>query len=246
MSRVLQTGEARITNSYANHKGWSRGTDVVKAPCLIDNIVSHTAGVVIKIMTGQKNMSTDPEGFGYGNYVIVSHSNGYATLYAHLSSISVSLGQTVSKGQVIGKMGNTGNSYGAHLHFELRKYSVDPRNLPNNKLHDTSQFTWINPEPYLDKDLPNQKAEVMYYVQLGAYSNLKYLLSFVDKCKSSGIDVIVKKYGTIYRVQAGAFSNKTYAEKYRKTVIDLGYKDAYVTTNNGEEVSIDSLRKQMK
>jgi murein DD-endopeptidase MepM/ murein hydrolase activator NlpD len=49
-----------------------------------------------------------------------SSGNRLYTLYGHLSSVSVSQGQTVSQGQVIGYSGNTGNSYGAHLHFEVR------------------------------------------------------------------------------------------------------------------------------
>lgn len=57
---------------------------------------------------------------GYGNYVVVSHDNGTQTLYAHLSSVSVSVGQTVSKGDVLGGVGNTGRSTGIHLHFEVR------------------------------------------------------------------------------------------------------------------------------
>ena len=57
----------------------------------------------------------------YGNYCIISHGNGYATLYAHQKQLPlVKVGDTVEKGQVIGYVGNTGNSYGAHLHFELR------------------------------------------------------------------------------------------------------------------------------
>ena len=57
----------------------------------------------------------------YGNYCIISHGSGYATLYAHQKQLPlVKVGDTVEKGQVIGYVGNTGNSYGAHLHFELR------------------------------------------------------------------------------------------------------------------------------
>jgi murein DD-endopeptidase MepM/ murein hydrolase activator NlpD len=57
---------------------------------------------------------------GYGKCVVISHGNGVATLYAHQSVISVSVGDTVERGQAIGNVGSTGYSTGAHLHFEVR------------------------------------------------------------------------------------------------------------------------------
>ena len=57
----------------------------------------------------------------YGNRIIISHNNGYKTLYAHLSSTNVKVGQTVPKGTKIGVMGSTGRSTGVHLHFEVFK-----------------------------------------------------------------------------------------------------------------------------
>jgi len=57
---------------------------------------------------------------GYGSYIVIKHSNGTQTLYAHLSSVSVSVGQQVSAGATIGGMGNSGKSTGPHLHFEVR------------------------------------------------------------------------------------------------------------------------------
>lgn len=57
---------------------------------------------------------------GYGNYVMLSHADGSVTLYGHMSSLAVSVGQTVTQGQVIGYVGSTGNSTGPHLHFEVR------------------------------------------------------------------------------------------------------------------------------
>lgn len=58
---------------------------------------------------------------GFGNRVEIQHSNGLTTTYAHLASIDVSVGQSVSTGSVLGIMGNTGNSTGIHLHFEVHK-----------------------------------------------------------------------------------------------------------------------------
>lgn len=57
---------------------------------------------------------------GYGNYVVIKHGNGTQTLYAHLNTVAVSTGATVSQGDVIGGVGNTGKSTAPHLHFEVR------------------------------------------------------------------------------------------------------------------------------
>ena len=58
---------------------------------------------------------------GLGQRVIIDHNNGYRTVYGHLCSINVAVGQTVPQGTQIGVMGNTGNSTGVHLHFEVLK-----------------------------------------------------------------------------------------------------------------------------
>lgn len=58
--------------------------------------------------------------YGYGNLIVLDHGNGWQSAYAHLSGIGVYCGQGVYQGTVIGYLGNTGNSSGAHLHFELR------------------------------------------------------------------------------------------------------------------------------
>lgn len=65
---------------------------------------------------------------GYGKLVVLNHGNGFSTYYGHLSEIKAGVGQRVARGQVIGRMGATGNTTGPHLHYEIRLYgaSVDP------------------------------------------------------------------------------------------------------------------------
>jgi murein DD-endopeptidase MepM/ murein hydrolase activator NlpD len=60
-------------------------------------------------------------GGGYGNKIVIDHRNGYRTLYGHMSSLKVRVGQKVSKGSAIGIMGATGDATGVHLHFEVYK-----------------------------------------------------------------------------------------------------------------------------
>lgn len=72
--------------------------------------------------------STDSWGYSWGYYVSIYHDSTYSTLYAHCSSLAVSAGQEVSKGQVIAYVGSTGNSSGNHLHFEVYQNGtrIDP------------------------------------------------------------------------------------------------------------------------
>lgn len=63
---------------------------------------------------------------GYGGYVVIKHGNGSQTLYAHQSKVAVSAGQHVQQGQVIGYVGSTGKSTGAHVHFEIRNGIKNP------------------------------------------------------------------------------------------------------------------------
>ena len=65
---------------------------------------------------------------GYGYRIIIDHGIDYVTLYAHLSEYYVQPGDIVQKGEIIGRVGSTGNSTGPHLHFEIRDYGylIDP------------------------------------------------------------------------------------------------------------------------
>jgi len=88
------------------------------------NAVDFAAGVgtPIRAAAAGEVMVSRSSGWngGYGNYIVIRHSNGAQTLYAHLSRNDVGVGAYVTQGQVIGGMGNTGRSTGPHLHFEVR------------------------------------------------------------------------------------------------------------------------------
>lgn len=87
--------------------------------------------------------------FGYGNVVLVDHGFGYLTRYAHLNSIEVSNGDTVSRGQVIGTLGNSGRSTGPHLHYEViyRNRTVDPMNYFNDMKPEEYEMMVRNANP---------------------------------------------------------------------------------------------------
>ena len=92
-----------------NHKG----TDIGRVG-YTSSVYAAKAGTVI---ISQKSSS-------YGNYIVISHGSGNTTLYAHLSSRKVSVGDVVQQGQVIGITGSTGHSTGPHLHFEITENGV--------------------------------------------------------------------------------------------------------------------------
>ena len=90
------------------------------------DISANEGATIIAADSGTVSVATYDS--SYGNYVTVYHSNGTYTLYAHMSSLAVSAGQTVSQGDTIGYAGSTGWATGPHLHFEIRSNggTVDP------------------------------------------------------------------------------------------------------------------------
>jgi len=95
------------------------GNDYYSGHLAID-IASGEGSPVYAADSGVVTMAAGGWNGGYGNVVQINHGNGYVTLYAHLSVINVSVCQSVGRGQTIAASGNTGNSFGAHLHFEVR------------------------------------------------------------------------------------------------------------------------------
>ncbi|MDR0943668.1 MAG: peptidoglycan DD-metalloendopeptidase family protein [Ruminococcus sp.] len=88
-----------------------KGLDITKPGCKGAEIVASAGGTVIQAGDNHN---------GYGRCVIIDHGNNISTLYAHMSETAVAIGEVVDQGETIGYIGNTGNSYGYHLHFEVR------------------------------------------------------------------------------------------------------------------------------
>ena len=131
------TTSTRITSPYGDtsdrtspHKGVDIGA--VRAGVSGDPVYAAYDGKVVIAHRQSEKYSTA------GNYVMIYHGNGLYTRYLHLDSLNVSVGQQVTKGQKLGVMGNTGNSFGAHLHFDVM-------------LDDGKTRQYVNPMPYFNK-----------------------------------------------------------------------------------------------
>jgi len=134
-------GPRTINNKKSNHKGIdiSGGGDA----CFSNVIIASKSGTVTTMndscpTNGSYGSSC---GGGYGNYVIIDHGDGTSTVYAHMSSgtVTVKVGDTVSQGQKIGVMGSSGSSTGCHLHFEVR--------LEGTKVNPSNYVKADNPRP---------------------------------------------------------------------------------------------------
>ena len=99
------------TSGTITQKFWDRHKAIDIGAPTGTSVVAADSGYVVR--TGWSE-------YGYGKYVVIDHSNGFQTLYAHLHTILVEVGQSVGRGQRIGSVGETGRSTGPHLHFEIR------------------------------------------------------------------------------------------------------------------------------
>ncbi|MGN1133595.1 MAG: murein hydrolase activator EnvC family protein [Oscillospiraceae bacterium] len=91
-----------------------KGTDVVAAE---SGVVVRTYDSCTHNYGKEKSCGC---GYGYGNHIVIDYGNGFSSVYGHLTSLNVSVGDTVKKGEKIGTVGSTGYSTGFHLHFEIR------------------------------------------------------------------------------------------------------------------------------
>ncbi len=111
-------GYKRITSPYGPRTYTLNGRKVSSNHKGID--IGAPSGAKIVASNGGKVVTSAYNAGGYGNYVIIDHGGGKMTVYGHMSRRGVSVGQGVTKGQQIGKVGSTGRSTGPHLHFEIR------------------------------------------------------------------------------------------------------------------------------
>lgn len=138
--KVVSRSTKRITQPYK--AGEHRGVDIGWVSNEEENkIYANCKGTVIYTEDGLGNMEGSS---GWGNYVLIKHGNGMCTRYAHLQKkLPVKKGQVVDENTVIGIMGNSGRSYGRHLHFEVQTGE--------------SASTRIDPTPYLTKAVYEEK-----------------------------------------------------------------------------------------
>ena len=110
-----------ITSPYGQRgRSFHRGIDICANGMYGSDVLAADGGVVV---TATRHSS-------YGNYIVIDHGGGYQTLYAHNSQLLVKVGQKVSQGQLIAKVGSTGSSTAPHVHFEVRINGKNVNPLP--------------------------------------------------------------------------------------------------------------------
>lgn len=209
-TRVLESGLCEITQDYKEGHG---GIDLVREGYRLDNITAHSDGIVVQVIKNV-NANTPNEPTNSGNMVKIGHGNGFQTRYLHLAydTINVNVGDKVKKGEILGYMGNTGYSFGGHLHFEVLK--------DGNR---------INPTEYLDKDFPKTNNVNVYYrvktIKHGWLPEVKNLEDYAGWENSPITDVAIRvDRGTIrYRVHVNGGNWLPYVTQYNINDIINGY-----------------------
>lgn len=115
----IRPANGPITSPYGSRRGsYHYGIDIGNVRGTA--VVAAASGTVVETLASCKEGKRSCGG-RYGNYIIIQHDNGTFTRYAHLSRVSVSVGENVSRVEQIGTIGNTGRSTGPHLHFQIEK-----------------------------------------------------------------------------------------------------------------------------
>ncbi len=121
----ISSGFGWRRDPFSGAQAWHGGVDMAPHNGAANYIIAAAEGKVI--FSGWNG--------GYGNCIMIDHGNGTVTLYAHMSSLQVQVGEIVFRGQRIARAGTTGYSTGVHLHFEVREYNKPPvRSYPSGGL----------------------------------------------------------------------------------------------------------------
>ena len=176
---IIPTESRRIAGHYGPRKHrMHRGVDLGLCHGENRTIVAAFAGKVVKVRNQGRRK-------GYGRYVILDHGNGLTTLYAHLERWKVKVGDELQAGDTIGIGGNSGRSFGAHLHFEMRYNGVY---INPETVYDFAEGTFRDISITLDTD-KLQEIEAAYQKEIGKSR-------FYRVRRGDCLGKIAHKYGT--------------------------------------------------
>lgn len=213
-------GPRVIQGIQSNHKG----VDIANSGCSSNVIIASKSGTVIKTHNGCASIGSYRNSCGdyYGNYVLVDHGDGTATMYAHMwkDSVAVKVGDKVAQGQKLGLMGSSGSSTGCHLHFEVR--------INGEKVDPLQYISAENPRPANEVTIgyqagsSNMQSVCLTLKQSGLSNNAVAALMVNMNAESSFRTTALGDNGTSYGLcqwHAGRYNNlKSYCGKEYSTV----------------------------
>lgn len=240
---VVITSKFGATGDVSSHANGHGGLDIGGGRKGETNIIAAKDGIVVYPVDNSKMTCPDGGlgnscGGGYGNYVILQHSDGNFTLYGHMyaNSITVKAGDTVKQGQVIGKMGTSGDSSGPHLHFEVRVGANDPSKK-------------VDPLEYISADNPRPKS---YAITPSGVITYDDLVAYIDQmegtaCESNqteteyqacggGDGVITLGHGVTWEANEDAFNRHGIYE------MSVG---SYVSKKIVDEIELEEINKHI-
>ena len=207
--RVVPRSSKRITQKYKtlSHKGVDIGWSSVEKN---NEIHANCKGIVYEIQDNQVNNTKSKGKKTWGNYVYIKHPNGMFTRYAHLKvGIPVKVGQEVDENTIVGIMGNSGNSYGRHLHFEVATAYSSSKRINPTKYLTMPVYTYENkdePQSYTG-EYPKLKKGIFGWRKGDKDINVGYIQEFLNwylECKLK----IDNSFGSATQSQVLRFQKK--------------------------------------
>lgn len=163
-----------------------KGIDIPGGGVSGKSVVASDSGKVVIAKTGYNG--------GRGNYIVIDHGNKKGTLYQHLQSFSVKVGQSVNQGQEIAKMGSTGVSTGPHLHFEIHECFSGTKGTP------------VNPQKYVSPNSKSKALTVSSASSAATSTSNSYTLNTTNSVAKAIFDFCIAK-GCTPQVACGIVAN---------------------------------------